>query len=79
MKLGEAGAKNRQNKENLKLSLRGSVERASSTWTISAKAKNQIGLDQSVRLGLAEEVGSRIGRSWKAVGKIFPQGDIFWS
>ena len=79
MKLGEAKIKNRQNKENLKLSLRGSVERASSTWTISAKAKNQIGLDQSVRLGLAEEVGSRIGRSWKAVGKIFPQGDIFWS
>ena len=44
----------------------------------------QDGLDHSVRPGLAEEAGSRIGTrpidiSRKVVGKIFPRGNIFWS
>ena len=62
-----------------------SVERANSTWVGPAEeAKNRIGLDRSVRPGSVEEAGSQIGwrridMSRKAVGKIFPRGNIFWS
>ena len=49
------------------------VERPSSTWARSAEeVENQIGLDRSVRPGLTDEAGNRIGMSQKAVGKIFP-------
>ena len=44
---------------------------------MTEEVENQIGLDQLVRLGLVEEGGSQINMSWKAVGKILPQGNIF--
>ena len=46
-------------KENLKLSLRGSVDRASSTWAGSAEeVENRNGLDRSVRPRSVEEARS---------------------
>ena len=58
----EVGSKNQHNKENLKLSLRGSVEHARSTWAGSVEeADNRIGMNQSFRPGSLEEVGCWIG------------------
>ena len=62
---------------DLKLSLKGSVEQASSTRAGSVEdAENRIGWRLLVRPKSAKEVGSRIGGSRKAVGQIFREGII---
>ena len=73
MKPGGTGAESPRIPKSLKLSLRGSVEIASSTWAgLAEEAENRIGVDLSVRPGSTEEAGSQI--RWRPISKAGLEG-----